>query len=90
MLEEEDDVLNVVINDKEAECVQIAGIVYQGKYYVIVQPVESEDDTAYVCLASFDEDGNDVYQLVEDEALVKAVYKKYDDLLGGEISKLDF
>lgn len=58
-----------------------ANIPYAGEDYVLLTCAEDTGDIAqdesFIMRCAFDEDGNDCYQSIDDEALIAAVYEAY-------------
>lgn len=71
----------------------IAGIDLRGKYegfYYIVRPEEEldvaelEDDEALVFKVTRDRNGNDSYDIVDDDDAIEEVFKEYNKLLDAQ------
>lgn len=83
---------NVILYNEKDEAVefeQVALIVYKKKAYAILHPVEGEkhgidDDEALVFEIQKDRDGDSRFVLVEDEAIIDAVFKRYDKMYDEE------
>lgn len=58
-----------------------ATIPYNGEEYVLLTAAEAADDVeqdeSFIMLKTIDEDGDECYQSLEDEALIAAVYEAY-------------
>ncbi len=85
---DENDLGTIVLydeNDKEVEFEQIAIIPYQNEVYAILKPVEKmegvADDEAIVFLLDADEESDEVLSVVEDDAVIDAVFDAYYKLL---------
>ena len=85
---DENDLGKIVLydeNDKEVEFEQIAIIPYQNEVYAILKPVEKmegvADDEAIVFLLDADEESDEVLSVVEDDAVIDAVFDAYYKLL---------
>lgn len=85
---DENDLGTIVLydeNDKEVEFEQIAIIPLENEVYAILKPVlEMEgvaDDEAIVFLLDADEESEDVLSVVEDDAIIDAVFDAYYKLL---------
>lgn len=85
---DENDLGTIVLydeNDKEVEFEQIAIIPYENEVYAILKPVKEmegvADDEAIVFLLDADEDSEDVLSVVEDDAIIDAVFDAYYKLL---------
>ena len=72
-------------NDKEVEFEQIAIIPYEDEVYAILKPVKEmegvAEDEAIVFLLDADDDSDDVLSVVEDDAIIDAVFDAYYKLL---------
>lgn len=85
---DENDLGTIVLfdeNDKEVEFEQIAIIPYDNEVYAILKPVEEmegvADDEAIVFLLDADEESDEVLSVVEDDAIIDAVFDAYYKLL---------
>ena len=73
----------IVLENEDGEEVKfqhIATIDYQDECYIFLQPVELgdlEEDEVLIFRIDTDEDGNDLYVPLEDEALIQKVYDEY-------------
>ena len=71
-------------NGEDIDLIEIAGIAHEGKFYLIMQPVElldgMDDDEAFVFEVKAKEDGNSDFEIVLDEAIIDAVFEKYGKL----------
>lgn len=56
-----------------------------GNEYVVVTPYGIDTDEAYVLKYSEDEDGNELYSVIEDDDEFKIVSETYDLLMSEEI-----
>ena len=75
------DVITLTTADgEEVRFVEIAGIVYKGNYYVILQPLEGTYDEACVYKMTRDDYG-DHFEIELDEEIVDAVFEKYNCLI---------
>ena len=79
---EENEELIVLADDegKEIEFRHIATLDYKDEWYIYLQPVELEDmeeDEMIIFHIQTDEEGNDIFQPVEDEDLLNALYEEY-------------
>ena len=84
-LEEGDDIVTLMSADgEEIDFLSIAGIVYNGNFYAILQPVElfeeMAEDEALVFLVESDENGNDKFTIVVDDDIIDAVFVEYGKL----------
>ena len=82
----DDDIVTLLsANGEEIDFVEIAGIVHNGKFYAILQPVELldglDDDEALVFEVSRGEDGEDKFSIVTDDEILDIVFEKYNELL---------
>lgn len=87
--EEDDGIITLKSNDgEEIDFVEVAGIVHDKQFYVILQPVELPegmgDDEALVFHVSPREDGELAYDLVLDDGIIEAVFAEYNKLLDAE------
>ncbi len=85
---DENDLGTIVLfdeNDKEVEFEQIAIIPYEDEVYAILKPVKEmegvAEDEAIVFLLDADEESDDVLSVVEDDAIIDAVFDAYYKLL---------
>ena len=85
---DENDLGTIVLfdeNDKEVEFEQIAIIPYEDEVYAILKPVKEmegvAEDEAIVFLLDADDDSDDVLSVVEDDAIIDAVFDAYSQLL---------
>ena len=82
MLVEEDDIITLMGDDgEEEEFYHIATIDFENKWYIFLHPVEEQEgiaeDEALIFEISEDEEGNDMFNLVEDDELIDKVYAEY-------------
>ena len=82
----DDDTITLVSSTgEEVDFVEIAGIVHNGKFYPILQPVEivegMAEDEALVFEVARDENGEDSFQICLDDDIINAVFDKYNELL---------
>ena len=81
---EEDIVTLKSANGDEVDFLEIAGIAYNGSFYVILQPVElldgMDDDEALVFKVSKGTHGEDNFEIVLDDEIIDAVFAKYEKL----------
>ena len=82
VIDEEDDIIVLTGEDgTEREFYHIATIDYDEKWYIFLHPVEEMDDVAEDEALIFelkeDEDGNDLFTLLEDDDLINKVYAEY-------------
>ena len=72
-------------NGEDIDFIEIAGIAHEGKFYLIMQPVElldgMDDDEALVFEVSRGEDGEDKFSIVTDDEILDIVFEKYNELL---------
>lgn len=72
-------------NDKEVEFEQIAIIPYENEVYAILKPVKEmegvAEDEAIVFHLDADDESDDVLSVVEDDAIIDAVFDAYYKLL---------
>lgn len=88
---DENDLGTIVLydeNDQEVEFEQIAIIPYENEVYAILKPVEEmegvADDEAIVFLLDADEESDEVLSVVENDAIIDAVFDAYYKLLDAE------
>ena len=91
LLDEDNDDNIILYNEKDeaVEFEQVALIVYKKKAYAILHPVEGkdhgvDDDEALVFELTRDRDGDSRFELVEDDAIIDAVFEKYNKLYDEE------
>lgn len=82
---DDDDIVTLLnANGEEIDFVDVAGILYNGNYYAILQPVELLDgmdaDEALVFKVSTAEDGSDKFEIELDDEVIDAVFAEYDKL----------
>ena len=75
---------------KEVDFEEIAGIAIDDKFYLILVPVDLPEgmgeDEALVFEVS-GEEGNESFDIVEDEEIINAVFKEYERLLEEEVDE---
>lgn len=86
---EQDDEVIVLQNDEgeEVEFRQIATFDYNNDWYIFLQPVELgdlEEDQVLVFRIDADEEGNDIFEPIEDETLLDALEQEYLKLVDEE------
>lgn len=89
-LVEDDDIITLMGEDgAEEEFYHIATIDYDDKWYIFLHPVEEQEgiaeDEALIFEIGEDEEGNDLFNLVEDDELIDKVYAEYIK----ELDKID-
>lgn len=71
-------------NGEDIDFIEIAGIAHEGKFYLILQPVEllegMEDDEAFVFEVKTKDDGGSEMEIVVDEDIIDAVFAEYGKL----------
>ena len=71
-------------NGEDIDFIEIAGIAHQGKFYLILQPVEllegMEEDEAFVFEVKTKDDGGSEMEIVVDEDIIDAVFAEYGKL----------
>ncbi len=82
----EDDILTLTSPDGEdVEFVEVAAIPYNDAFYAILQPLEPvegiAEDEALLFKVSKSESGEDNFTLIDDDAVIDAVFAEYDRLL---------
>lgn len=82
---EDDDIVTLFSQDgKKISFTEVAGIVFEGKFYAILQPLEllegMSEDEALVFAVSSGENGEDQFNLVLDDRIIDGVFKEYDRL----------
>ena len=87
---EEVDVITLMTSEgEEVDFIEIAGIAYNGKFYVILQPVEllegMGEDEALVFEVSKGENGNDKFEIELSDPIIDAVFEEYNRLLDESI-----
>ncbi len=77
----------VTENGEEVDFIQIAGIEYEDRFYIILQPVEllegMGEDEALVFEVIETEEGNK-FEIVMDDDIIDAVFEEYNRLLDEE------
>ena len=77
----DDDIITLTTdNGEEIDYVQIAGVVYNGNYYVILRPVDGTDDDARVFKMTRDAHGEH-FEIELDEETIAMVFEKYNNLM---------
>ena len=91
LLDKENDDNVILYNEKDeaVEFEQVALIVYKKKAYAILHPVEGkehgvDEDEALVFEIQKDRDGDSRFVLVEDEAIIDAVFERYNKMYDEE------
>ncbi len=84
--EDDDDIVTLTSADgEEIDFVEIAGIVHEGNFYAILQPVEllegMDDDEALVFKVSRGENGEDKFEIELDDDIIDVVFAEYNKLL---------
>ena len=74
-----DDTIIIYQEGKKIEFIQIAGVVHNRNYYVILQQKESKKNFVYK--ATLDENGNENFTLENDGVTVKYVIDFYNAFL---------
>ncbi len=82
MMEEECDIITLVDMDgNDVDFYHVATIDYKDKWYIFLQPVEPIDgiaeDEVIIYELGVDEDGDDKFIPIEDEALLNEVFNEY-------------
>ena len=90
VITDEDDIIILTGEDgTEREFYHIATIDYDEKWYIFLHPVEEMDDVAEDEALIFEiqeeEEGNDLFTLLEDDDLINKVYAEYVK----ELDKID-
>lgn len=83
---EDDDIITLQTADGEdIDFLEIAGIAYNGGFYMILQPVElldgMADDEALVFKVERGKDGDDKFEIELDDEVIDAVFFEYNRLL---------
>ena len=83
---EDDDIITLTTADgEEVDFTEIAGIAHDGRFYVILQPIElldgMEEDEALVFSVTRGEGDSDKFEIVLDDEIIDAVFAKYNKLL---------
>ena len=86
LMEEEDAILTLTDeNGQEMEFEYMDCIEYQGKEYLLLLPLEEEDNEIVILEIQPVDEENENYVAVEDEAILEAVYgifkERYKDVL---------
>lgn len=85
----DDDIITLLSDSgEEIKFVEIAGIAYNGKFYVILQPVElldgMEEDEALVFEVTRAPNGEDNFRIEVDDDVISHVFAEYNRLLDEE------
>ncbi len=71
-------------NGEDIDFIEIAGIAHEGKFYLILQPVEllegMADDEAFVFEVKSKPDGSSEMEIVLDDGIIDAVFAEYGKL----------
>ena len=91
-MEDDEDIITLTDEDgKDIDFVEVAGIVYKGKYYAILQPVElldgMEEDDALVFLVEGTDREKQKFSIVLEDEIIEGVFKEYNRLLDETCSK---
>lgn len=83
--EEQDDIVTLkTANGEEIDFIEIAGIAYRERFYVILQPVQLLDGMAEDEALVFQvkrENGEDRFEIELDDSIIDAVFEEYYRLL---------
>lgn len=81
-MENDNDNMITLLDDdgKEVECEVIDMFQFEEKEYIVLLPVEEEDP--YILRIDKDDDGNEVFAVIEDDDEFGKVADAYDELLG--------
>jgi hypothetical protein len=84
--DDDDDIVTLMTTTGEKiDFVEIAGIVHEGHFYTILQPVEipdvMSDNEALVFEVTRGENGEDKFNIVLDNEIIEAVFAEYNRLL---------
>ena len=79
---ERDDIVQLVDEDgNEVQFEHLMTLEHEGRAYICLVPVEPMEDVAedelVILRIETDEDGNDIYATIEDDAELDAVFEKY-------------
>lgn len=90
--EEEDDLITLLDDDgNELKFFHSATVDYKGGWYIFLQPAEDmediEDDEVVIFKLEKDENGDDLFQPIEDEKLLDEVYAEYEKLVEESIGE---
>ena len=83
----ENDVNTITLNDedgKETEFEVITKLDIEGKEYVIVIPVDSDEDDAVALRIDKDDEGSDILVTIEDDKEFELVEEAYETLFSEE------
>lgn len=85
----DEDIVTLVSPDgEEMDFAEIAQIEYEGKTYSLLQPLEEledgEEDDVYVFRLFSDENGEENFEYVSDDAVIDAVFEEYNRLADAE------
>ena len=78
-----DEIVLLDENGEEASFVHVLTFVYEGQKYVVLEPVEQQDDEeAEVVLLKVDtKDGQDYYNTIDNEILLNEVFHEFLDIV---------
>lgn len=88
--EEENEDLVTLLDEEgnEVDFYHAATVDYKGDWYVFLQPAEEmediEDDEVVIFKLEKDENGEDLFTPIDDEALLDAVYHEYEKMVEEE------
>ena len=79
---EQDNIVELIDEDgKEVRFEHVMTVEYEGDAYILLSPAEPmedlADDEVMILRIETDDEGNEVYETVEDEALLEAVFEEY-------------
>ena len=79
---ERDDIVELIDEDgNEVQFEHLMTLEHEGRAYICLVPVEPMEDVAedelVILRIETDEDGNDIYATIEDDAELDAVFEKY-------------
>lgn len=81
MENETEDMITLLDEDgNEVECEVIDMFEFEDKQYIVLLPADQEDP--YILRVEKDEDGSDVFAVIEDDEEFNKVAEAYDELLG--------
>lgn len=82
----DDDIITLTsANGEDIDFREIAGVAFEGNFYVILQPVElfegMDDNDVFVFRVSYGPDGDDNFQVISDDRIIENVLNQYNKML---------
>lgn len=92
-MEEEDDIITLYneATDKDEDFYHLATLDVDDRWFIVMKPVEKlpdiEDDEVLIYEIQEDDEGNDVFVSIEDEALLEKVFNEFQKELDAYIEE---